>query len=85
MVFISAVTGYGIQQLKDVLWSELNNESNKLQDIVAEERIVHRDKDMTRFSTEMAAEGEDMEIETDDENADSDDDFGDFDGEEEFV
>ena len=85
VVFISAVTGYGIQQLKDVLWSELNNESNKLQDIVAEERIVHRDKDMTRFSTEMAAEGEDMEIETDDENADSDDDFGDFDGEEEFV
>ena len=85
VVFISAVTGYGIQQLKDVLWSELNNESNKLQDIVAEERIVHRDKDMTRFSTEMAAEGEDIIVaEADDEESGSDD-IGDFDDEEEYI
>ncbi len=27
-VFISAVSGYGIQELKDLLWSELNKESN---------------------------------------------------------
>lgn len=29
-VFISAVTGYGIQELKDLLWTELNKESNLL-------------------------------------------------------
>ena len=85
VVFISAVTGLGIQQLKDVLWSELNNESNKLQDIVAEEKIVHRDKDMTRFSSEMAAEGEDIIVaEADDEESGSDD-IGDFDDEEEYI
>ena len=85
VVFISAVTGLGIQQLKDVLWSELNNESNKLQDIVAEDKIVHRDKDMARFSTEMADEGEDIDVkETDDDEAGSDD-IGDFDDEEEYV
>ena len=85
VVFISAVTGLGIQQLKDVLWSELNNESNKLQDIVAEEKIVHRDKDMTRFSSEMAAEGEDIIVaEAGDEESGSDD-IGDFDDEEEYI
>ena len=85
VVFISAVTGLGIQQLKDVLWSELNNESNKLQDIVSEEKIVHRDKDMTRFSSEMAAEGEDIIVaEADDEESGSDD-IGDFDDEEEYI
>ncbi|MBQ6186904.1 MAG: GTPase ObgE [Prevotella sp.] len=85
VVFISAVTGLGIQQLKDVLWSELNNESNKLQDIVSDEKIVHRDKDMTRFSSEMAAEGEDIIVaEADDEESGSDD-IGDFDDEEEYI
>ena len=85
VVFISAVTGYGIQQLKDVLWSELNNESNKLQDIVAEEKIVHRDKDMTRFSSEMAAEGEDIIVAEADEDESGSDDIGDFDDEEEYI
>ena len=85
VVFISAVTGLGIQQLKDVLWSELNNESNKLQDIVAEEKIVHRDKDMTRFSTEMAAEGEDVIVAEADEDESGSDDIGDFDDEEEYI
>ena len=85
VVFISAVTGLGIQQLKDVLWSELNNESNKLQDIVAEEKIVHRDKDMTRFSSEMAAEGEDIIVAEADEDESGSDDIGDFDDEEEYI
>ena len=85
VVFISAVTGLGIQQLKDVLWSELNNESNKLQDIVSEEKIVHRDKDMTRFSSEMAAEGEDIIVAEADEDESGSDDIGDFDDEEEYI
>lgn len=32
-VFISAVAGMGIEQLKDVLWEELNKESNKIIEI----------------------------------------------------
>ena len=63
VVFISSVTGYGLDDLKDVLWRELNSESNKLQSITAEDTLVHRDKDMSRFAAEMLAEGEDGAIE----------------------
>ena len=49
--------------LKDVLWRELNSECNKLQSITAEDTLVHRDKDMSRFAAEMLAEGEDGAIE----------------------
>jgi len=63
VVFISAVTGFGLEELKDVLWRELNAESNKLAVITAEDTIVHRDKDMSRFAQELADEGEDEDIE----------------------
>lgn len=63
VVFISAVTGQGINELKDVLWRELNSESNKLKTIIADDRLVHRDKDMERFQRELAAEGEDFDVE----------------------
>ena len=53
VVFISAVTGYGLDELKDVLWRELNSESNKLAEITAEDSLVHRDKDMGTFQKEM--------------------------------
>ncbi|MDD2602638.1 MAG: GTPase ObgE, partial [Prevotella sp.] len=62
VVFISSVSGYGLDELKDVLWKELNNESNKLLDITSEDTLVHRDKDMTRFLDELKAEGEDEDI-----------------------
>ena len=63
IVFISAVTGFGLDELKDVLWQEMNAESNKLATITTTESIAHRDKDMTRFQEELADEGEDEEIE----------------------
>jgi GTP-binding protein len=63
VVFISAVTGFGLEELKDVLWNELNAESNKLAALTAEDSLVHRDKDMTRFAEELADEGEDEDIE----------------------
>ncbi len=76
VVFISAVTGMGLDELKDVLWRELNSESNKLQSIMSEDTLVHRDKDMSRFQAEMMAEGEDGEIEyVDVEDIDDLDDF----------
>ena len=85
VVFISSITGKGLAELKDVLWRELNAESNKLQDITAEETLVHRDKDMTTFAAEMAAEGEDdIEFIDDDGIEDIDDieELDDFDYEE---
>ena len=63
VVFISAVTGYGLEELKDVLWRELNSESNKLEVITSTDTLIHRDKDMSRFAQELALEGEDEEIE----------------------
>ena len=68
IVFISAVAQQGLNELKDILWEELNSESNKLQIITAEDVIVHRDKDMSRFSKELSDEGEDIEIEFVDED-----------------
>ena len=46
-VFISSVSGLGISVLKDILWEELNKESNKIED------IVHRPKDVTRLQQEL--------------------------------
>ncbi|MGX8695702.1 MAG: GTPase ObgE [Prevotella sp.] len=63
VVFISAVTGYHLDELKDVLWRELNSESNKLQTIQADDRLVHRDKDMDTFAQELADEDADDDIE----------------------
>lgn len=63
VVFISSVTGMNIDQLKDVLWTELNSESNKLQDITSEESLVHRDKDVDSLPVELREEGEDEDIE----------------------
>ena len=63
VVFISAVTGFGLDELKDVLWAEMNADSNKLAAITTTESIAHRDKDMSRFAAEMAEEGEDEDIE----------------------
>ncbi|WP_315342211.1 GTPase ObgE [Hoylesella oralis] len=59
VVFISAVTGKGLGDLKDILWTELNSESNKLQEITAEDTLIHRDKDMSNFTKELQDEGED--------------------------
>ena len=76
VVFISAVTGFGLEELKDVLWRELNAESNKLQAITAEDTLVRRDKDMSVFAQELEDEGEDGDIEyVDVEDVDDLDDF----------
>ncbi len=81
VAFISAVTGFGLDELKDVLWEELNAESNKLQTITAEDSLVHRDKDMSTFAAELEDEGEldDITLDSDSDEDDWDDD--DFDEE----
>ena len=65
VVFISAVAQQGITELKDILWAALNSESNKLQAILDDERIVHRNKDLTHLHDEMQEEGEDVAIPVD--------------------
>ena len=85
VVFISAVTGYGLDNLKDVLWRELNSESNKLQEITTVDTLVHRDKDMSIFQQEMHDEDADeIEMIDEDEVEDADDldDYEVFDPEE---
>ena len=61
-VFISAVTGYGIPQLKDILWQAMNSESNKLAAISSQDSIVHRNKDLSALQQELEDEGEDEDI-----------------------
>ena len=63
VVFISSVTGYGIDELKDVLWKELNSESNKIAGVIAEETLVHRDKDLSYLAAEVYDEDRDADAE----------------------
>lgn len=71
VVYISAVTGFGIQELKDLLWKELNSESNKLQSVSEEGSIVHRDRETALLQSDF----EDWEDDYDDIEVDADDDF----------
>ena len=43
VVFISAVSGYGVMNLKDVIWKELNSKSYKIEADVEDSGLVHRD------------------------------------------
>ena len=81
IVWISAVSGMGLQELKDVLWQEMNSESNKLAAYHTNESIVHQDKDFSHLRAEMEDEGEDEDFEWADEVEDIDDveDYEDFD------
>ena len=74
-VFISAVTGQGLNELKDILWKELNSESNKIKGVIAEDTLVHRDKDIQRITEELEAEGEGEVIFVEDEDIDDLEDF----------
>jgi len=60
-VFISSVTGFGLQELKDKLWQEMNSESNKIAAIQMNESIVHQSKDFSHLHAELEAEGENDE------------------------
>ena len=76
-VFISGVSGLGLQQLKDILWKELNSESNKLDATWKTEHIVHRSKDAGELHNELVAAGADFEFDFDD-IQDGDDDLDDL-------
>jgi Obg family GTPase CgtA len=71
-VFISSVTGYGISVLKDILWEELNKETNKI------ESLVHRAKDVGNLWEELRAQGEDEDFNYEYEDDQDEDDFDSF-------
>lgn len=59
-VFISSVTGLGISELKDLIWTEINKESNKVVE------ITHRPMEVTYHEVEEEIEEEEEEEEDDD-------------------
>ena len=74
-IFISAVTGYNITQLKDLLWQELSTAERLGTHSSA---IVHRDKDLSWLRDELTDEGEDEDLliaDDDIEDIDDDEDF----------
>ena len=75
-IFISAVTGFNITQLKDLLWQQLDTADRQQAHSSA---IVHRDKDLTFLQEELADEGEDEDIMIiDDEDIEDMDDIDDI-------
>ncbi len=80
-VFISSVVGTGLTELKDMLWSALNSESNKLAAITQQDSIVHANKSISLLQRELEEQGEDMEIESIDEEEEVEE-FEDFEYEE---
>lgn len=72
-IFILLVIGLGIQQLKDILWIELNKDSNKLEGVCME-IIVYCVKDVVKLQEELKDMGEDEDFEYEYEE-DVDDDF----------
>lgn len=74
-VFISSVSGLGIDELKDLIWDELNKESNKIVE------ISHLPMDISRSEEqEEDDEFDDLEEEWDDESDDDDDDLSKYEG-----
>ena len=82
-IFISAVSGMGISTLKDILWEELNKESNKIEGKV--NSIAHRAKDLSHLQEELKEEGEDEDLSYEYVNDDEDiEDLEDFEYEEDW-
>lgn len=72
VVFISAVTGFGLQELKDTLWERLNSESNKILAATEGTSIVHRDREVTLLADDFADWTDDFEEEESDSETDAD-------------
>ena len=74
VIFISAVAGHNITELKDLLWTELNSESNKLQSVAEGGSIVHRDREIEHLDRDFAAWADDV-VEIDDEDIEELEDY----------
>lgn len=80
-LFISAVTGYGLTELKDLLWKAITDDSNRIEDMPITHRPLdghHRVREEDEFIFENAsADTEDEEelYDYEDEEGYSDDDY----------
>ena len=74
VIFISAVSGHNITELKDLLWTELNSESNKLQSVAEGGSIVHRDREIEHLDRDFADWADDV-VEIDDEDIEELEDY----------
>lgn len=74
-VFISAPAQEGITELKDLIWKELNSESNKIVTAYgAKDSLVHRNMDMKTLSADFAGWDEDELVDNQYEADDFDED-----------
>ena len=74
VIFISAVSGHHITELKDLLWTELNSESNKLQSVAEGGSIVHRDREVEYLDRDFADWADDV-VEIDDDDIEEIEDY----------
>lgn len=76
-VFISAPTQMGIPELKNIIWRELNSESNKIKGSVGDnDSLVHRDMDLRTISADFAGwEDDDLPSHDEEEDDEPDDDI----------
>ena len=58
-LFISAVTGFHITELKDLLWQQLDTADRQAMHSSA---LVHRDKELSTLQEELTAQGEDGDL-----------------------
>ena len=74
-VFISAPAQEGITELKDLIWKELNSESNKIVTAYgAKDSLVHRNMDIKTLSADFAGWDEDELVDNQYETGDFDED-----------
>lgn len=69
-VFISSVSGLGIMELKDVIWEELNKESNKIVDMVHRPMYIEPKTEDEELDDEEDIEDHDDYFEEDEEDDD---------------
>lgn len=79
-VFISGVSGLGLTALKDLLWVELNKESNMINSSKNKESIVHKSKNIDLLKDELKVIDDGFEYVFDDIDIEEVD-FEDIDGE----
>ena len=62
-VFISSLTGLGLMELKDLIWTEINKESNKVLEITHKPmEIVHHETEEEELEEEWEEEDEEDDL-----------------------
>lgn len=77
-VFISAVTGYGLSELKDLLWEAITDESNKIEDTPITHRPLdghHRVREEDEFIFENVPDADEDNLDDIDDDYPGDDDY----------